>query len=699
MTQYRATTLRGKFAKSAILLGVLTFAGPLSAAAADLSLKRVVLSSGGLGYFEFHGRAEGDDAAIIELPLSQVDDVLKSIVVDDSGGRPSVELVGRNALDEIFRNLPFRPNHLMSGPTLLNALQGAQVRIYGAEEIVGRVLRAVRERAQLPDRQGVVNRHRLSVMTASGLRHVIVEDVDRIEFADPNLSEQIEQALVAIEDHGKSDRRRLRIRFPGSGGRAVSVGYTVPMPLWKVSYRLLTTPEGETARLQGWALIDNLSGQDWRDVELALTSGNPVTYRQDLYGAYYVERSVLPVEVMGRVLPRRDEGAVAATGAERRKGDSSDDPARPTPKRTLGFANAVKQSSRAMEDRAQVEAAAAPPPGRAANQTMVAAESGEAMAQVAYRFEGLQTLAHGYSAMLPLVDRNVPATALLLYEPSTHARFPLAVVALKNDGESSLPPGLVTIYGAGTVGGQTFVGDAQLSLLPKKQKRMLSYALDRRMTVDRSTSNKRQILSGKVSGGVVRLSVRQETHTVYRIKSVEGEARRLVLQHPRVPGWELQQPSKSDVELTDKLYRMSVLPKPGETLEFSVVLGRPIIETLRLADLKGNQLAYYVKQGQIGPELRAIFENVATLRRAVTAAREKVERLNGEQKAIFDDQGRIRDNLRRLNNKQPLYARYLKKLESQEDRLEALEVERDKAQESLRQAETELRDYVAGVTL
>ena len=61
---------------------------------------------------------------------------------------------------------------------------------------------------------------------------------------------------------------------------------------------------------QGWAVLENMSGQDWRDVEPTLVSGNPVTFRQALYAAYYVDRPEVPVEVLGRVLPAPDTGAI-----------------------------------------------------------------------------------------------------------------------------------------------------------------------------------------------------------------------------------------------------------------------------------------------------------------------------------------------------------------------------------------------------
>uniref|UniRef100_UPI0013D8B7A8 DUF4139 domain-containing protein n=1 Tax=Acinetobacter baumannii TaxID=470 RepID=UPI0013D8B7A8 len=65
--------------------------------------------------------------------------------------------------------------------------------------------------------------------------------------------------------------------------------------------------------LQGWATVENLSGQDWKDVELTLVSGRPVAFRQALYEAYYVKRPEVPIEVAGRLMPSVDRGGVDAS--------------------------------------------------------------------------------------------------------------------------------------------------------------------------------------------------------------------------------------------------------------------------------------------------------------------------------------------------------------------------------------------------
>ena len=209
---------------------------PGARAAETLTLERVMLSSGGVGYFEFEAEVEGDAALRLTVPLDQVDDVLKSIVVyDTAGGAGQASLPSRAPLQQVFRGLPFGPEALQSPAALLNRLQGAVVRASGARQIEGRILRAVAETVALPDGQGTTQRHRVSLMTASGLQQFILEEADQVSFADPALAGQVEQALAAITAHRERNSREITISVRGPGKRRVKVGYVIAQPLWKTS--------------------------------------------------------------------------------------------------------------------------------------------------------------------------------------------------------------------------------------------------------------------------------------------------------------------------------------------------------------------------------------------------------------------------------------------------------------------------------
>ncbi len=127
------------FLSAVALLGIAV--APALACAQELALKRVMLSSGGLGYFEYEASVEGDTTLKLTVSLEQVDDVLKSLVVyDDKGGVGGLSLPGREPLAQAFKDLPFDQESLGSPADLLTALKGAQVTAGGSRAMTGRIV-------------------------------------------------------------------------------------------------------------------------------------------------------------------------------------------------------------------------------------------------------------------------------------------------------------------------------------------------------------------------------------------------------------------------------------------------------------------------------------------------------------------------------------------------------------------------------
>ena len=184
---------------------------------------------------------------------------------------------------------------------------GAEVEIEGSVNAAGRVFRIEEEQAQLPNNGGQTVRHRLTLVTANGFVQAILEDVRALRFTDPQLRAQIDRALTAIAQNRAKDQRTISINLGGQGERRAGFSYVVAAPVWKTAYRLVLPKEGEKARLQGWGVLENLTGGDWKDVELTLVSGNPVALKQPLYSAVFVDRPEIPVSASARIVPRKDD--------------------------------------------------------------------------------------------------------------------------------------------------------------------------------------------------------------------------------------------------------------------------------------------------------------------------------------------------------------------------------------------------------
>lgn len=656
------------------------------AGAAELELRRVVLSTAGLAYFEHEAEVDGDASLPLSVRLDQVDDVLKSAMVyDDRGSVGVVRLPGREPLDEAFRRLPFGREALASPVALLDALRGAAVSIAGAKTVEGRLLGVQAEEERLPQ-GGVVTRHRVTVAAPDGIRQAVLEDLDAIRFTEPRLQAQIETALSAVAAYREKDTRTLEIQLSGSGRRTVRVGYVVEAPIWKTAYRLALSGK-DAGHLQGWAVLENLSGGDWKDVDLTLVAGQPVAFRQAIYSAFFQPRPEIPVETVGRVLPRPDEGVLA-------KADMAAEPAAapPPPPRAQMMAPAPSGAG----ERAR---AYAPAPMRAAVAASAPAEGEDAAAQVLFHYSRPVSLAAGQSAMVPIVDRPVPVAQVALYQPGTEASFPLAAVSITNDTGATLPPGVLTLYDHGRDGLATYVGDARLATLPAGEKRMLAFAVDRAIAISREQQRQQTTTAARIADGVMTVTTMDRQTTTYRIRGAEADGRPLVLEHPRPADWRLVTPEPAGVELARGVWRIPVRLGADGTAVVPVTTERPRRTTVRLDAANDAAIAVYLNAPELPQGTRDALKRLIDLRRALAAETQRVKSIEEERAAAAAEQERIRANLEAVPERDAQHTRYLDALKTQEDRLDRLAADLEAAKAAEKTARDGLASYVADLKL
>ena len=292
---------------SAALLLALAQAWPATGArAAEPVLERVLLSTGGVGYLGYRATVAADGRLRLTVPLRQVDDILKSLtILGDGGAVRAVSLLGPTPLADLFRDVPFGEADLRDLPTLLLSLRGAEVEVHGPTTLRGRILTVAAEQTLDGDRSTTT--HRLSLMGADGVRSVVLETVDGITFSDPALERQVGLVLARLADGRSEQQRELEIALDVPSGGSVALGYLAEMPLWKASYRLVA--RAGDGLLQGWAILENASGQDWHDVDVTLIAGSPHALRQALFQSYLVPRPEVPV-----VQEARQERTFSAAG-------------------------------------------------------------------------------------------------------------------------------------------------------------------------------------------------------------------------------------------------------------------------------------------------------------------------------------------------------------------------------------------------
>lgn len=641
--------------------------------AAELPLRRVVLASIGLAQFTHSGPVAGGTSIDLAVRLDQVDDLLKSLTVfDRAGGIGAVSLPGKAPLTELFRDLPFGPDALNSPSALLNALVGSEIEIAGQVAAKGRVFRVEPFEVRLPGDGGTLTRHRLSLMTDTGLVQAVLEDVTNLQFTDPQAKAQIDRALLGLSENRAKERRKLSLDILGEGERPIAISYVVAAPVWKTSYRLVLPKDGTKARLQGWAVVENLTGGDWKDVELTLVSGNPVALRQSLYTAFFSDRIEVPVTAGQKLLPKQDD---SDSGASDRMAAM---PA-PSPRSAVGLAARPQQeaqryrSGRSFEAVAPAAAAAPPPPPDTLGSAALAAEAEEAPTQLLYRFPARVSLATGHTMMVPFLDREIAGTRTWLYQPDTHARRPLAAVRLRNDGDATLPGGIVTTFEQGGEGTTHFVGDAQLPLLPKGTFKFVTLALDTKTDIRREDKGVQRTTLGKSVNGELTITTRSRRTVGYEVTPPTEEDREIIVEEPRAAGW-TPSADQQEVEETPTRFRFKIDAPKGRTSKATLVIERTDQRVVRLTTLAPEQIMTTIRGLENEtPALKSAIARLGETIGEINRAQSQRNQLEAERKRIAEDQERIRRNLGSVGSSSDLGRRYLDTLKSQEERLNVID--------------------------
>ncbi len=280
-------------------------------AEAALPLSRVVLFSSGVGYFQREGTVEGNASLELAFRTAEINDLLKSLVLRDLDGG---QITGVNyaSRDPVARTLRSFAIDLTGNPDLAGVLaqvRGEAVEVSTSETVRGTLL-GVESR---PAGEGVAETW-LNLLSERGLRSIALREVREVRFLNAELDRELRSALSLLAQSHSQDRKRVVLGFSGKGKRRVQVGYLLETPVWKTSYRLVLGNE-QSHFLQGWAIVENTTDQDWRGVKLALVSGRPVSFAMDLYQPLYLSRPVVVPELYAGLRPQLyDEDLAAGRG-------------------------------------------------------------------------------------------------------------------------------------------------------------------------------------------------------------------------------------------------------------------------------------------------------------------------------------------------------------------------------------------------
>jgi hypothetical protein len=242
--------------------------------------------------------------------------------------------------------------------------------------------------------------------------------------------------------------------------------------------------------------------------------------------------------------------------------------------------------------------------------------------------------------------------------------------------------------------GEVFAGEGLTDPLKPGERRLLSYASDLGILVEAVQNNRPQhVTLAKISKGVLTQISEEEQRTLYTVRSQEEGDRTLVIEHPVRPGWKLKKGAQEPEEKAPGTYRfrMNLAARATATLPIEEV--RPVSAIYQVADLGPDQVALFLKNGSLTPEMAAALQKITAQKAVVQKLEQEMEDRQKDIDRIVDDQGRLRENMKALRGsaeEKALLQRYTKQLDDQETQLAGLrkqiqdaETQRDAAQTRL----------------
>jgi len=650
----------------------------------SLPVNSITLYRSGVGYFERAGLIDGDASVQLRFGTDQINDILKSMVLLDLDGG-MIEAASYSSKEPLARRLASFAVDISDNPStaeLLNRLRGARVSVQTFEGSTQGVVVGVEAREVPIKDNGVATHQFVNLLTGAGIKSVDLATVTGLEILDKQLASELSKALAALAEHRADNTKSVDLSFRGDGARRIIVAYVHEMPVWKTSYRLVLPDTGEPT-LQGWAIVENTTDEDWDDVQLSLVAGQPVGFTMDLYQPLYLARPDIPVPVTAGVMPKAYEGeAVNWDEVQDRMSSKAAAPSADLARRGAGGGRSPFSGAAESDARLRVALEPSDMAEYAARAQASASEVGEVFQ---YKLDQPVTIERRRSAMLPILSAAVEGRRVSIFNINDGMTHPMRGVDIKNTSGLQLMPGPISVFDEAA-----YAGDAQIAHVGAGDERLLAYAVDLQVLANTEQSNASSLMTLKIVNGLIEETRKSRWSIKYTFKNSDLKRdRTIIVEQAKQGGWDLVNPTKPS-ETTPTAYRFEVEVPKDDAGGLEVVFERTDRQSIGVVSYDLGMLLKYAKDGKASPEVVKAVQEAARLQSLVRETEQKIQAIEQERNEIAADQTRVRENMGRIDRNTELYARYIRKFDEQETRLEqmvgeleALRAEKDQRQKAL----------------
>jgi hypothetical protein len=648
-----------------------------TALAADIPIREIILYKSGVGYFERAGTLSAGESARLDFKATDMNDVLKSLTLQDrNGGKVTgLRYDSSEPLEQKLAEFPFTIAGQAPLSAFLAQMKGARVEMkFSAETVSGTIVSA---RLAVSEDKKIEREQVVLLLDSGDLRTLDLAAASSIRFPDPKLQLQLKDYLAAVNQSRSKEKRSIYIDSSDAKERQIAASYMIPAPVWKSSYRLVFDEKSDST-LEGWAIIDNTTGEDWINVNLAVVSGRPVSFISELYEPKFLERRTVDLPEDQAANPVVYGGVIGGVAGGVASASPAPPPSRMAKARapmngrdlkqmvTTGNSPAMDQEQNSLGALSSVTA------------NVASADLGELFE---YHFSTSVTVKKDESAMLPFLQQKIGSRKLLIYSEN-YGEHPMNAAELTNSTGKTLDGGPITVFDA-----QSYAGEALMTTLKTGDKRLISYAVDlgTRITT-KFDSNGSLVREIHVNRGMLTTRLAQQETRTFAIQNVDQKPKTLVIEHPERPGFKLlnQKPS----ETTSNAYRFEVKLTPGAAQKFAINEEQLFDNTFEVSSLTPDAILTYVQNKAISDTGRRQLQQILDLKRQIADAESQIHQTDSEITTLVNDQERVRRNIQSLNSvsgQQEQVQKYARQLATQENQLATM---RDHSSELKKQKST-----------
>jgi hypothetical protein len=476
---------------------------------------------------------------------------------------------------------------------------------------------------------------------------------------------------------------------------------------------------GAKPYLQGWAVVENPTDEDWHSVTMALVSGRPISFKMDLYNPLYVGRPTVEPELFASLRPPTYEGAMKRgdgwagnfgggpiSGGRFGGGSggvlgSSPAETKPTSTTTITplpeFGRAIITANNQADFRLAQEIAAKLKTrldlGASVQSVATASSLGD---YYQYVIDRPVDLSRQKSALLPIVNKDVEGKRVSIYNSAVQTKHPLLGLRFKNTSGIPLSQGPITVFE-----GSVYAGDTRVLDLQPDEERLVSYAIDLGTEVSaKAGNNTSRITKVRAVKGIVYTSTVVRAELVYDVSNRSTTDRTLLIEHPnrKGQGFAFIGDNKPKEEAAD-VYRFELPVAAKKDLSYTVIEERPVESSVQLTNSADDQIRFFLSLKEAPQSLKAKLAEALKVKGTWDTVRQEIQTSGTRIQTITADQKRLRENMRELPKESKLFEKYLKTLEDQEKEMDDLQAKLKKLHGDEAVAKKAYDDYLANLTV